>query len=102
MEGAMKDRQEEIAALAYELYCNRGCHGGHELHDWLEAERIIAAKYVTIEAMAASARAPEGTKAKAKAITGTKKPSRESSTAPQKAVAKKPSAKAAAPKRKKT
>jgi len=95
----MKNRQEETAALAYELYCNRGCHSGHELHDWLEAERIIAAKYVTIEAMAVSSRAPEKPKAPAK--TSAKKPLKESSAAPKKTAAKKPAAKTAAPKRKK-
>lgn len=100
MGGAMKNRQEEIAALAYELYCNRGCHGGHELHDWLEAERIIAAKYVTIEAMAVSSHTPEEPKAPAK--TSAKKPLKKAAAAPGKAAAKKPAAKATASKRKKT
>jgi len=90
----MKNRQEEIAALAYELYCNRGCHHGHELHDWLEAERIIAAKYLTIEAMTVSSRTPEKPKISVK--TSAKKPLKEAAAAPEKAVAKKPAAKAAA------
>lgn len=30
-----------IAVRAYELYRERGCHDGHDLDDWLEAERSI-------------------------------------------------------------
>jgi hypothetical protein len=33
------DLQTLIAARAYELYQKRGGQGGHELDDWLEAER---------------------------------------------------------------
>jgi hypothetical protein len=33
------DLQTVIAARAYELYQKRGGQGGHELDDWLEAER---------------------------------------------------------------
>jgi hypothetical protein len=40
-----RDRSEDlhvrIAALAYQLYEQRGCGDGHELEDWLEAERRI-------------------------------------------------------------
>jgi hypothetical protein len=28
----------EIASRAYELYVERGCHDGHALRDWLDAE----------------------------------------------------------------
>jgi hypothetical protein len=34
-------RLEEITARAYELYLARGAEAGHELDDWLQAEREI-------------------------------------------------------------
>ncbi|MFN3478876.1 MAG: DUF2934 domain-containing protein [Thermodesulfovibrionales bacterium] len=37
--------QEEIAKVAYELYLRRGCAHGHDLDDWLEAERIVLARH---------------------------------------------------------
>lgn len=33
--------QQHIAVRAYELYSERGCRGGYDLDDWLEAEREI-------------------------------------------------------------
>jgi DNA-binding SARP family transcriptional activator len=33
--------QEKIAQRAYELYLQRGQYPGHEVEDWLEAERQI-------------------------------------------------------------
>jgi Protein of unknown function (DUF2934) len=35
------DLQNVIAARAYELYQKRGGQAGHELDDWLEAEREV-------------------------------------------------------------
>jgi hypothetical protein len=35
---------KEIAMLAYELYVSSGCEEGRDLDNWLEAERILAAK----------------------------------------------------------
>ena len=32
---------EEIARVAYELFERRGCVHGHDLEDWVEAERIV-------------------------------------------------------------
>ena len=29
---------ERIAARAYQIYIERGCQGGHELDDWLQAQ----------------------------------------------------------------
>jgi len=34
-------RLEEIEALAHEIYLARGAEAGHELDDWLQAEREI-------------------------------------------------------------
>lgn len=36
---------EEISKVAYELYLKRGCVHGHDLDDWLEAERIVLARH---------------------------------------------------------
>ena len=37
------NERDRIAERAYELYESRGREGGHELDDWLEAERELAA-----------------------------------------------------------
>ena len=36
--------QEEVAQVAYELFERRGCVPGHDVKDWLEAERIVRAR----------------------------------------------------------
>lgn len=36
------ERQQQIAQRAYELHVARGCRQGHDLDDWLDAEREIA------------------------------------------------------------
>ena len=33
--------QDEVARRAYELYQTRGAESGHELEDWLQAEREV-------------------------------------------------------------
>ena len=35
-------REEEIRNRAYEIYLQRGGQPGHELEDWLQAERELA------------------------------------------------------------
>ena len=36
------DRSErDVAHRAYELYCARGCQNGHDVDDWLTAEREL-------------------------------------------------------------
>ncbi len=37
--------EEEIRMVAYELYVKSGCIPGRDLDNWLEAERIVLAKY---------------------------------------------------------
>lgn len=32
---------EDIARRAYERYCERGCEDGHDVEDWLAAEREL-------------------------------------------------------------
>jgi hypothetical protein len=29
----------DVAKRAFELYCERGCQDGHDVEDWLQAER---------------------------------------------------------------
>lgn len=36
--------QEEIRALAYQLFCECGCEQGHDLVHWLEAERKVVGR----------------------------------------------------------
>lgn len=36
--------EQEIAVRAHELFLKRGAQGGHELEDWLEAERELRQK----------------------------------------------------------
>ena len=35
-------RQERISRRAYEIYLERGAEPGHDLEDWLQAERELA------------------------------------------------------------
>ena len=37
--------REEIEKVAYELYVRRGMTHGVDLEDWLQAERLVTAKY---------------------------------------------------------
>jgi hypothetical protein len=34
----------DIAKRAYELYMSRGCEDGHDVEDWVEAEREVLAE----------------------------------------------------------
>ncbi|MBY0249160.1 MAG: DUF2934 domain-containing protein [Nitrospiraceae bacterium] len=43
-EGADLSLQKEIALRAYELYLQRGGTDGHEVEDWLRAEREVLSK----------------------------------------------------------
>jgi hypothetical protein len=36
---------DEIAAVAYELFETRGCVHGHDLDDWLDAERTVLGRH---------------------------------------------------------
>ena len=40
-----KNLHDEIAKVAHELYERRGWVQGHELQDWLDAERIVLARH---------------------------------------------------------
>ncbi|MDF0672924.1 MAG: DUF2934 domain-containing protein [Nitrospira sp.] len=36
-----ENAQEDIRALAYQLFCEHGCEHGHDVEHWLEAERRV-------------------------------------------------------------
>ncbi len=38
-----KPTAEEIQIRAYELYCSGGCSEGHDLENWLDAEKELSA-----------------------------------------------------------
>ena len=38
--------QEEIRALAYQLFCEHGCEHGHDVGHWLEAERRVLSQHL--------------------------------------------------------
>ncbi len=40
-------REQEIRRRAYELYLERGEEPGHDLQDWLQAERELASHEIT-------------------------------------------------------
>ncbi len=42
-------RREEIELRAYVKYCERGCESGHDVDDWLDAEREILAEGAAAE-----------------------------------------------------
>ena len=57
----MVERQERsrdgIARRAYEIYVQRGGQNGHDVEDWLKAEKEISAKAADVPAKAKTAAA---------------------------------------------
>lgn len=51
---AAKPTHDEIAALAYNLYKDRGCQAGHDKEDWIYAEQLLTGQ-ITLEAIAKNA-----------------------------------------------
>ena len=52
-----KIREEDIARRAFQLYEARGCQSGHDVEDWLEAERELQEEQALLRApRAASSR----------------------------------------------
>jgi len=39
----------DIARRAFELYCARGCEDGHDIQDWLQAEREVREATAALE-----------------------------------------------------
>jgi hypothetical protein len=39
---SMPPAKEQISQRAYEIYLARGCEDGHDLSDWIEAERQVS------------------------------------------------------------
>ena len=40
-ETSPEETDGDIARRAFELYCERGCHDGHDVEDWLQAARDL-------------------------------------------------------------
>jgi len=53
----LKEIEEEIRALAYELYEKRGRFPGRDLEDWFKAEKIVMSKYLEMVKPAGDAEA---------------------------------------------
>jgi hypothetical protein len=47
--------REETELLAYQIYVERGGADGHDVDDWLQAERELAEKYANIGRIAKGA-----------------------------------------------
>ena len=47
--------QEEIELRAYQIYFERGGAHGHDVDDWLQAERELSEKYANTSRMAKAA-----------------------------------------------
>jgi hypothetical protein len=63
-----------IERRAYELYCARGCADGHDLDDWLAAEKELLAETDPVaQPAAAPAREAEAAAPPAAADTGSSK-----------------------------
>ena len=76
-----KKMQDEIAKVAYELYEKRGGGHGCDFDDWVEAEKIVRARFAKADSPDASRRARSTTRkaaAPAAAVSpaGTKKATR--------------------------
>ncbi len=48
----MESLQKEIQQRAYDLFLERGGQPGHEMEDWIRAEKEIIAEHSTIETKA--------------------------------------------------
>jgi hypothetical protein len=82
--------QEEIKRVAYELYEKSGRVGGHELENWLAAEKIVMARYAQKE----GARQPSTTRPTKKASAASRvKKDETSKTASKDIAGKKPRSK---------
>jgi hypothetical protein len=81
--GKIENLTVEIIRVAYELYVGRGMAHGHDLEDWLEAERIVLerhAKEIEHEAniIVATKEKKVSSKTKAKTLKTSKKTSKSS------------------------
>jgi hypothetical protein len=38
----------DIARRAFEIFCERGCRHGHDLDDWLQAERELTGSVIAV------------------------------------------------------
>lgn len=61
---------DEIAKVAYELYEKSGRMPGHDLEHWLEAEKIVMARYKGRKKTSSGAKKTETKKTEAKKPAG--------------------------------
>jgi hypothetical protein len=47
--------REEVELRAYQIYIERGCTGGHDVDDWLQAEHELLEKYANVGRIAKGA-----------------------------------------------
>jgi hypothetical protein len=57
---------EDVARRAYDLFLSRGSQHGHDVDDWLEAERELAVATMSSGAGRRTAPAPRATRSAAK------------------------------------
>ena len=59
---------DDIARRAFELYCARGCEDGHDVQDWLQAERELREATATVELRPRPVRKPGATEPRRVAV----------------------------------
>jgi Protein of unknown function (DUF2934) len=59
---------DDIARRAFELYCARGCEDGHDVQDWLQAERELCEATATVELRPRPARKSRATEPRRAAV----------------------------------
>jgi DUF2934 family protein len=59
---------DEIARRAFELYCARGCEDGHDIEDWLRAERELREATAAVEIPTRRVRKPHPSEPRAAAV----------------------------------
>jgi hypothetical protein len=57
--------RQQIAVRAYELYLSRGCTGGGDVEDWVQAEEEIIASFLPQELARSETEIPAAKTAKA-------------------------------------
>jgi aminopeptidase C len=76
-----KALEEEIRMVAYELYIKNGYVPGRDLENWLEAERIVLAKYgLTSKEMTQESSLSSNSEEKPKLKTRCRKKAKEGAT----------------------
>jgi hypothetical protein len=59
---------DDIARRAFELYCARGCEDGHDIEDWLQAERELREATAEVEVSPRRVRKPRPSQPRSAAV----------------------------------